>query len=136
MSGFIYLIGAGEVNAVKIGFTKSNPEYRVRALQTGSPCALDLMAYWRGTIEEEQRLHRIFEPVSLHGEWFAIDGKLSDFLWYMIDAIPGKERFRQRETFDNAVHDVILATGAPHPSVDEVAYLQSANVGAFGVLFS
>lgn len=113
MSGWIYLVGASYVKSVKIGFTAKSPWGRLASFQTGSPCELDLLAFWPGTMEEEQRLHRTFEPLNLHGEWFSIDGKLQDFLWYMVGEGYGPERQRPRQLFEDALWDCVVTDQTP-----------------------
>lgn len=68
--GIIYYICCPETARLKIGFTKRAPEARLRALQTGSPTRLFLMAMQAGSIEAEQALHARFAESRLHGEWF------------------------------------------------------------------
>lgn len=68
--GCIYYIGSPESGRLKIGYTKGNPGKRLRALQTGSPSKLYLMAVHPGTPELERRLHQQFSDARLHGEWF------------------------------------------------------------------
>jgi hypothetical protein len=55
---------------LKIGYTTSKPEARLKALQTGSPTVLKLMAVHPGTLAEERKLHEQFSESRLHGEWF------------------------------------------------------------------
>lgn len=68
--GCIYYILSGETGRIKIGFTNSDPNKRLKALQTGSPTKLGIIAWHPGTMETEQRLHQQFHADRLHGEWF------------------------------------------------------------------
>lgn len=59
----------GCCNHIKIGFAK-NPARRLRALQSGSPSPLNLLAIEPGTPADERRLHRRFSRHRGYGEWF------------------------------------------------------------------
>lgn len=74
--GTIYYIACREVNRVKIGFTTGEPEVRLRALQTGSPAMLTLLAVHSGSLHEEAALHARFQHVRSHGEWFDMNDEL------------------------------------------------------------
>lgn len=80
MSGHIYYIGCAETQRVKIGFTTRSLSKRLRALQTGSPTKLGVLAWHKGTMEDEQRLHERFADERLHGEWFDMSGRLLEHL--------------------------------------------------------
>jgi hypothetical protein len=58
------------VGPVKIGYTSGSVEERRKALQTGSPMQLAIVAMAEGSEFAEKRLHDICEPERLHGEWF------------------------------------------------------------------
>lgn len=66
---FIYIVQCNELNKVKIGRT-NNPETRIKSLQTGSPAELHLVATIECDPMRETILHRAFESVHSHGEWF------------------------------------------------------------------
>jgi len=94
MSGYIYFLESPALKAVKIGFTKSNPERRASNLQTGSADRLTLLKAVEGCRDQEQILHDVFSPLRLHGEWFRLDQKLECLAWYLIgqldcDVVPG-----------------------------------------------
>lgn len=76
--GKIYYIGGIETVTprLKIGYTSGSPYARLRALQTGSPCELVMMAIHDGTIDDEQELHRKFSASRIHGEWFEMTEEL------------------------------------------------------------
>src|SRR4051812_36646270 len=64
--------GSGKTSrAVKIGYTEGEPERRLRALQTGSPERLELVAVVDADREFEQGLHHHLRAHRNHGEWFA-----------------------------------------------------------------
>lgn len=70
----IYLIGyekPGPQDIVKIGFS-TDPDKRLRELQTGSPFKLRLVKTYPGNRALERRLHGLFSDVRLHGEWFRV----------------------------------------------------------------
>lgn len=80
--GFIYLIVAKGLNALKIGYTDGEPEDRLRALQCGCPVELELAAALRGTMAHEREYHSEFEDYRLRGEWFDLTAKpVADFLF-------------------------------------------------------
>lgn len=127
--GYVYFILAGDLAAgvrCKIGFTRGNPASRLRDLQCGSPLKLQLYAYTEGSKEAESIFHDTFAPLRLHGEWFKVEGKLQDFLFYLIEDAAGSGVVTG-ETLMTAVFDVILAEEVPHPSVDRDAYLSSVD---------
>jgi hypothetical protein len=75
-AGCIYYILSGETGRIKIGFTKGDPGKRLRALQTGSPTQIGIIAVHPGTPELEKRLHRQFAADRVHGEWFDFSDEL------------------------------------------------------------
>jgi hypothetical protein len=106
MKGFIYLITMEPDEYVKIGFTRQNPKARLASLQTGCPQTLHLRGYFPGTLDEEKRLHQVFEPLSYRGEWFYVERKLRDFLGYFDDL--RDRRCATRERFEDALHDCVM----------------------------
>jgi len=66
---FVYIVQCNELNKVKIGRT-NNPELRIKSLQVGSPAELHLVATIECDPIRETVLHRAFESVHSHGEWF------------------------------------------------------------------
>lgn len=69
----LYLIGAPDIDAIKIGIS-DNPDERLHTLQVGNPYSLRVLH----TIEvadaalAENAIHRVLETHRLRGEWFAI----------------------------------------------------------------
>ena len=129
--GYIYFIGCARARAVKIGFTQSDPERRVKALQTGCPAELELLAYTPGTIDEEQRLHAAFTPLAMRGEWFYSDAKLPDLIRYISE--PCSTEPNSREAFLDGLHDILMQAGGWTPNMDmsEEAYCGSADWAPF-----
>lgn len=79
--GIVYFISAPVAKLVKIGFTsKSTADDRRRELQTGSAEPLIIVGVIQGDIARERELHNRFAPYRVIGEWFRIEGALSDFL--------------------------------------------------------
>lgn len=86
--GFVYfaVIGYPYVTHVKIGFTKGDPEKRIKGLQTGCPFPIKLLGYVFGNVHREQELHDVMRDERVFGEWFeytdfvkrVIEGELSE----------------------------------------------------------
>lgn len=66
--GFVYFI-AGEDGPVKIGYS-AHPRRRLKALQSGSPLKLRILAQIEGDQADEKEFHRRFQSIHSHGEWF------------------------------------------------------------------
>ena len=66
---FIYFIQEGRQGNIKIGIS-SNPERRLRGLQTGNPSDLNLLFHMPGDRFLEQCLHEKFRYHHISGEWF------------------------------------------------------------------
>lgn len=83
-TGWVYFIqhGATVSGAIKIGTTQGNPYARLRALQTGAPEPLRLLAAIDGGPLEERALHQRFAAHRLRadGEWFAASAELLAFI--------------------------------------------------------
>lgn len=122
--GFIYFIACEPMDAVKIGFTASNPMARLANLQTGCPAPLKLLAYVQGSIAEEQRLHSAFWTLRIQGEWFRLDGKLQDFIWYL----DSEKAEADRTAFINALHDVLMqGLWYPHGNLSQDEYSETGD---------
>lgn len=80
MTGHVYYIGSLETLRVKIGYTSRSLDQRLRALQTGSPTKLGVLAWHVGTPELEREIHERFEADRLHGEWFDLSEDLLDHM--------------------------------------------------------
>ena len=74
---FVYFISGGGL--IKIGVT-INPKQRLSALQIGSPLPLCLLAVMPGGPSLEADLHKRFQGLRVHGEWFHPDSLLTDFI--------------------------------------------------------
>lgn len=73
----VYVIEAAGL--VKIGTTVSIEE-RLSALRTGSPIPFSLLVSFPGDRGTEGELHYRFRDLRRHGEWFALEGELLDFI--------------------------------------------------------
>jgi hypothetical protein len=80
MSGYVYYIACTATHRVKIGYTSGPVERRLKALQTGAPAPLDLIAYHEGSPAMEQAAHKLFAEQRVCGEWF----EMSPELFYQI----------------------------------------------------
>lgn len=75
----IYFIGNLEYNFVKIGYSK-NPKKRIQSIQTGCPFPLTILRTEKGNVDHEKRYHDKFKKFNTYGEWFKIEGELSELL--------------------------------------------------------
>lgn len=74
---YIYMAAQEGSGCVKIGFA-SDPNKRMRALQTGSSTKIELIFSMKCLAEAcEKFLHKEFSELRQHGEWFKVDGGLA-----------------------------------------------------------
>jgi len=66
----IYFIQENTSFLIKIGYTNGDGANRIKALQTGNPNTLTVLAEIPGTMEEEKQLHARFAADRVAGEWF------------------------------------------------------------------
>jgi len=71
---FVYFMKSGKKGPVKIG-KSGNPEKRMKFLQTGNPCKLELIRIIpckdeKSAYSLEGRFHRLMKKRRLHGEWY------------------------------------------------------------------
>lgn len=76
---FNYAILDPDTKRVKFGLAV-NPEKRLRELQTGSASRLQLIGFWEGDRESEQRIHRLFDEYRHVGEWFRLSKPIIGFI--------------------------------------------------------
>ena len=67
--GFVYFIQAVDSGPIKIGWAL-NAKRRLDCLQTGCPYKLRILAQTPGTVSDERAMHRRFDELHSHGEWF------------------------------------------------------------------
>ncbi len=65
----VYFLQAQTGGPIKIGWS-TDVKRRLDALQPGCPYPLSILLCVRGTLFDEQLLHRKFARFRLHGEWF------------------------------------------------------------------
>ena len=75
--GYVYLIGNTEYGFVKIGYS-TNPQLRLRSIQTGCPFKVKVLSFFNGTMETESRLQEKYKQYQSYGEWFFIKGELKE----------------------------------------------------------
>lgn len=68
--GRVYFISDESETTVKIGYTTNSVEFRLSALQTGSPVKLKILASVIAAPEYEKSLHRTFGEYRKSLEWF------------------------------------------------------------------
>jgi len=70
--GYVYLMMNSRNGYIKIGFTKDYPTYRESTLQSQEP-EVELINHWKGSMDDEQQLHSMFNEKRIRGEWFSLD---------------------------------------------------------------
>lgn len=70
MTGFVYFMQAGEGGAVKIGFSATSVERRIKGNQVGCPQTITLLGVIEGNTALEKRFHKAFRRFAIRGEWF------------------------------------------------------------------
>lgn len=76
----VYVIGRQQSSIAKIGFTSRDPRKRLGGIQTGSPVKLEVLWWFFGSFEDEQRLHEEFSHCRLESEWFDFQDEEPDIL--------------------------------------------------------
>lgn len=68
---YVYAIRNATTGNIKLGISR-NPEQRLKQLQTGNDCALELVAYSRAEnrFQDEAALHHAHAAAHIRGEWF------------------------------------------------------------------
>ena len=75
----VYFIGNTDYELVKIGFS-SEPEKRVKQLQTGCPFPITILHTEVGTPKNESELHRRFSKHRVNGEWFKLSLSILNYI--------------------------------------------------------
>lgn len=75
---YVYLIQASESKNLKIGFS-SNPDRRIKKLQTGNKEKLSMIGLIRGGAKTEKMLHKMFASYRERGEWFRNSEEIRSF---------------------------------------------------------
>jgi hypothetical protein len=76
---YLYVIGVPDQGPVKIGIS-AEPGLRLRALQTGYPFGLEVLAQCHGGEEAEEMVHKLFQKEKLRGEWFKRSKRVRTFI--------------------------------------------------------
>lgn len=79
-SGFIYFLLSEKFDAVKIGFTRSNIEKRLKYAATWYPYDYDMIKLIEGTMLEERNIHKRFVKDKIRGEWFHYSAELKEYI--------------------------------------------------------
>lgn len=93
----IYYIACTATERMKIGYTRGEPEVRLKQLQTGSAAALRLVACHQGSPTSEKELHERFATDRIRGEWFKMSDALLEhvslIIWFSATefAVSGEE---------------------------------------------
>jgi hypothetical protein len=67
----VYFVQCDERGPIKIGHTRRDKlKQRMSVLQVGSPFPLILRRTFPGTRGLERKLHRLYRPLKMSGEWF------------------------------------------------------------------
>lgn len=105
--GFVYVMWAKGANRIKIGHSFS-PKDRLRAIQTGCPFPVEILATWPGSQELERRIHRYLSQFRQVGEWFEVPPFTVGYeLWRLIQGFasePIKARRKKCQTVFNKRH--------------------------------
>jgi hypothetical protein len=95
-TGFIYFIQAGGRDGpIKIGRAK-DPLARLADLQVANHERLRLLMTIADNGTLEITLHKRFNSLRIHGEWFRCDGDLEDVLW-LSGLVPHPETLKEIE---------------------------------------
>ncbi|TDQ34643.1 GIY-YIG nuclease family protein [Thiopseudomonas denitrificans] len=68
--GFIYFIQESELRNIKIGFTSSHPEKRLRSLACGNSQELKIIGLKIDSKPLEAKLHKRFGDLHVRNEWY------------------------------------------------------------------
>lgn len=76
----LYVIGNKSKDVCKIGIS-TNPDKRLKQLQTGCPYKLSILAIVKGMdYESERNLHKRYSEYRINGEWFRIRGEIKKLI--------------------------------------------------------
>lgn len=89
MASIVYFARMGPY--VKIEHT-INLKQRLSAIRTSAPEAVEAIYWCPGAQGEEKRYHRLFSAAHLRGEWFRLDGPITQYLGLIDHFIEGLER--------------------------------------------
>jgi len=78
--GYIYFLLAEKTDCVKIGFTRTTMERRLKLHTQYSPYDYDVLKVIEGTMLQERNLHKRFIRLKIRGEWFKYSDELKDYI--------------------------------------------------------
>jgi T5orf172 domain len=87
VKGCVYFIGSAPSGRIKIGWAATNPLGRLATLQAGSAEELSPIGHIEGDRKLEAEIHRKFDHLRLHGEWFDGAAELRDYI--EVNAVEG-----------------------------------------------
>lgn len=107
-TGYVYFIKChAEDQPIKIGWSAKKPQMgRLADLQIASPFELEVIAYIRGTVADERRLHKEFIEHHIRGEWF----KKSDQLLNLIEQV-GNTQIAPEQPKTVAIREKAISEG-------------------------
>ena len=89
---YVYFIQGQVTRLVKIGYTANCLYDRLNTIQSNSPDKLTLLKTVKGDRKLEQLLHKQFESVRSHGEWFYPSLGLMKYIKTLKGAKPRKRK--------------------------------------------
>lgn len=75
--GYVYFVQGMSGGAIKIGYS-TDPEVRLKTLQTSYPDILKVLCLIPGNANTESKYHKAFEHLKLNGEWYKPDKEIFD----------------------------------------------------------
>lgn len=92
--GYVYFVAAPSVGMVKIGYSRDHPDGRLSGLRGASPVPLEPLAAFHGARTQEKMLHRTFDDLHSHREWFRMAEPLAGYIRAHVPAWPvfGEDR--------------------------------------------
>jgi hypothetical protein len=76
---FVYVVQNLVTKNIKVGIS-SAPYERTKSMQTGCDCKLQLLCFFSGDLEDEQKIHQDLCEYSIHGEWFLFSTQVQEYL--------------------------------------------------------
>ena len=94
----IYFIQDGKKGSIKIGYSKDKEgvKKRLTSLQTGNPKKLTIIKQFKGGLGLENKIHKKFEFLRLHGEWFSYHKELMNFKLSDLKESPPPQQMNER----------------------------------------
>lgn len=80
VEGYIYFIQVDGSGPIKIGYSKSRPNTRIKELSTGMSGEPHTLAIIKGSLKDEANLHARFNHLRIKGEWFENCFELNDYI--------------------------------------------------------